>query len=111
MVTIINLNWPEANAWETLVNSDKHKFSEPTWRWDCNFKLDFDGPLMSIRSRFYPPHKNNHNGWEGTVTVYDMRGKELENKAFKTDTLEQLHKEVEYYVYGLSKRITIKISD
>lgn len=54
----MELNWDNA-SWQEKVNDKKEIYDEPKWSWDCGFKLDFDGSLLSINSRFYPPHKNS----------------------------------------------------
>ena len=42
----MELNWESARKWEEKVNNDKTE-SEPKWSWDCGFKLDFDGEIIS----------------------------------------------------------------
>lgn len=105
-----DLNWDNANAWEVLANANKEpKYNEPHWSFDCNFKLDFDGPLLSINSRFYPPHKNNHDGWEGSVSVF-LNKQEIERKTFITRTVDELKTQVEEYVNKLQTRIVLRKS-
>ena len=45
--------WDEAWSWASKVNKLREFFQDPKWSWDCGFKLDFDGPLVHIESRFY----------------------------------------------------------
>lgn len=90
-------SWDEANKWQETANAKKDEFEEPKWRFDCGFKLDFDGPLISINSRFYPPTEHYGPGWDGNVTFYRM-GVQIYQKNFECETLEQLKKEVESYV-------------
>ena len=92
----MELNWENAKVWQEKANQKKEIFDEPKWEWDCNFKLDFDGSLLRISSRFYPPHKNAVNCWEGAVLV-NFLGEELLRKEFKCDTLEELRTEVEKF--------------
>jgi hypothetical protein len=92
----MQLNWENAKVWETKANSKKEIYDEPEWTWDCNFKLDFDGSLLRISSRFYPPHKNSGNWWEGTVYI-KLLGEVLLQKQFKCITLDELKKEVEEF--------------
>ena len=92
----MELNWKNANDWEEKANEKKEVYNEPKWKWDCNFKLDFDGSLVSVRSRFYPPHKNEGNWWEGSFEV-NVLGEVILTKEFKCDTLEELKGEVEKY--------------
>lgn len=105
----MKLNWKEAEAWEEKANAKKQIFNEPKWKWDCNFKLDFDGALLRISSRFYPPHKNAGDWWEGTVSVLFLDEKLIE-KEFKCDTLDQLKTEVEKFVKHYANAIKPRLS-
>lgn len=93
----MELTWDNARAWEVLANEKKEIHEEPVWSWDCGFKLDFDGSLLRVSSRFYPPHKNNGNWWEGNVTILFLDD-EILKKEFKCDSLDELKKEVEDFV-------------
>jgi len=105
----MELNWENAKAWEVLANDKKEIFNEPKWSWDCNFKLDFDGSLLSISSRFYPPLKNAGYWWEGSVTI-SLLDVEILKKEFKCDTLNELKIDVEkftkHYVNSIKARIS-----
>jgi len=105
----MEFNWDDAKIWQKKANEKKEVFNEPKWSWDCNFKLDFDGSLLSIRSRFYPPPKNNGNWWEGNVTVLFI-GEEILKKSFKCDTLEELQKEVEEFTKHYAGAIKARLS-
>lgn len=96
-------SWEEARAWEEKVNADK-EYGEPKWRWDCGFKLDFDGPLVDVSSRFYPPKTHYGSKWNGTVDVRVM-GEEVSRKDFEEDTLEDLRKAVEAYAQEQASRL------
>lgn len=100
-------SWDDANAWEEKANEDKEEHREPCWSFDCGFKLDFDGPLLSISSRFYPPTTHGGSTWDGSVTVMLM-GKDIEEKKFDCKTLDQLKIEVEQYVESIKSRLTFK---
>lgn len=102
-----DLNWDDARIWEEKANEDKD--DGPKWSWDCSFKLDFDGPLLSISSRFYPPHKNGGDWWEGTVSAYLLE-KKLFEKKFKCDTLDDLRKQVENFVNTYTHKIRILLT-
>ena len=84
-------------------NKDKDKWSEPVWGTDCNFKTDFDGPLVNVESRFYMCGK----GWEGAVRI-NFLGKEIIEQEFKADSLPNLKVMVEDYVKEFSKKIKIE---
>ena len=72
-------NFEEANKWTDNANKDKDEFHEPKWSFDCGFKLDFDGPIIDISSRFYPPKKHYGEGWDGTITVLLMGNEPIKN--------------------------------
>ena len=104
------LNWNYANDWEDNANSKKQIHGEPKWRFDSGFKLDFDGSLITLSSRFYPPNKNFANLWEGYVIILFL-GEEIMIKEFKSDTLDMLKTEVEEFakLYADSIKSRIKI--
>lgn len=93
----LELTWENARAWQAAANEKKEIHDEPEWKWDCGFKLDFDGSLLRVSSRFYPPYKNLGNWWEGYVTILFLDD-EILNKEFKHDTLEELKNDVEKFV-------------
>jgi len=101
----IELTWGNANAWATLANAEKETYKEPEWSWDCGFKLDFDGSLLTVSSRFYPPHKNPDGmGWNGFVNVLFL-GKEVIRKEFTRETLDELKKDVEEFTANYTKEV------
>ena len=89
-------DWKQAEIWQKKSNTDKDEFFEPMWKWDCNFKLDFDGPILSFSSRFYPPVKHYGPKWDGHVIVH-LLGNEITRKEFVCDTLEELKSKAEEY--------------
>lgn len=93
----MELNWDNAKAWQENANEKKEIHDEPKWGWDCGFKLDFDGSLLSISSRFYPPHKNKGDWWEGNLSIV-LFGETILTKEFKENTLEELKTSVEKYL-------------
>lgn len=105
----MELNWDNAKIWQDQANEKKEIPNEPKWEWDCNFKLDFDGSLLGISSRFYPPHYNNGDWWEGNTTVLFF-GTKLLTKKFKCDTLDELKNEVEkftkHYIGAIKAKLT-----
>ncbi len=100
---MIELNWEQAEVWQKIANVDKCD-SEPTWRWDCGFKLDYDGSLLRISSRFYPNGLRVNPSFDGTVSIYRKEHKIL-SKEFNCSNLEQLKIEVEAYVKNIEKWI------
>lgn len=102
-------SWEEAEVWERKVNNleegEELKYKEGVnWSWDCGFKLDYDGGLVTVNSRFYPPKAHYGKTWDGTVSIYVLE-KLVEQKSFDCKTLEQLRVQVEKYVKGVEKRI------
>jgi hypothetical protein len=103
-------DFKEADAWADAANENKNEHSEPKWSFDCGFKLDFDGPILNVSSRFYPPKTHYGPKWDGTVTVFLM-GEEVLEKKFECDTLEQLKEEVEVYVKNLVTKVDLSAQD
>jgi hypothetical protein len=91
-------SWDDARSWEESAN-DKREDTDITWSFDCNFKLDFDGSLISVSSRFYPPSYNNNRGWEGKVDLYCGNAK-ISTKDFFEGSLDTLRGSVEAYIKG-----------
>lgn len=104
----MELNWDNAGAWEEKSNFNKEIYDEPRWKFDCGFKLDFDGSLLSINSRFYPPHKNDGDWWEGNLHVV-LFGETILTKKFKKPTLEELRVTVENYLSHYVRIIKSKL--
>lgn len=96
----MQLNWDNARAWRDNANIGKDDYGEPRWDFDCGFKLDFDGSLVRITSRFYPPTMNNGNWWEGNVKIFVL-GKEVIKKELKCNTLDELKLVAEKFVNSL----------
>ena len=97
-------SWDEAHKWEKQVNGNKEEILDVVWKYDCGFKLDYDGGLLYISSRFYPPKEHYGETWDGTVTIY-LAGNTINKKAFDCKTLEELRKQVEGYVSSLADKI------
>ncbi len=97
-------SYNEANNWADRCNQDKDKNDEPVWSFDCGFKLDFDGPILSVSSRFYPPKTHYGPKWDGTVSIY-LLGKKVNEEKFEEDTLDTLRIKVESYVKKTADQI------
>lgn len=89
-------SWDNARLWESAANAGRHASESPTWKWDCGFKLDYDGPVLSFSSRFYPPKTHYGSTWDGSVTVL-LLGQEIDEKDFDCETLHELRTQVEAY--------------
>lgn len=96
-------DWKEAESWIEMANGEKE--DGPLWSFDCGFKLDYDGSLLSISSRFYPPTTHGGPTWDGTVSVYFL-DKEIREKKFDCKTLDELKTQVEAYVKDLEIELT-----
>lgn len=101
-------NWEQAKEWEEKANGEKDKFTNPIWSWDCGFKLDFDGPLVSVSSRFYPPKTHYGPRWDGTIHI-EVLGKEVITREFDCASLEELRGKAEAFVQSFVVALTTAI--
>lgn len=97
-------DWDWAKKWQEAANNNIE--DGPKWSWDCGFKLDFDGPIISVSSRFYPPKSHYGSTWDGTCTI-SILGKVAEEKKFDCPSLEELRRQVEAYIKSISERIRL----
>ena len=104
----MELNWDNAKDWQKKANNQKQIYDEPKWSFDCGFKLDFDGSLLRVSSRFYPPYRNNGDWWEGCVKI-NLLDKEILKKEFKCSTLNQLKEEVELFTNQYTEQVKIAL--
>lgn len=110
-------SWEEAYDWEKKANDGElrkeySKEHKPYWEWDCGFKLDYDGGLMRVSSRFYPPKTHYGKEWDGSVSIYLMNEEEAACGAtFKCETLEQLKEKVEKYVENIKNKLQKYLKD
>lgn len=102
-------SWEQAFEIQKRLNGgedikDGKKDSKPYWRFDCGFKLDYDGPLITVSSRFYPP--KNHYGpkWDGGVTIFLLK-EEISQKEFEAPDIFELERQVREYVDGVVKKL------
>ncbi|KKN79701.1 hypothetical protein LCGC14_0337230 [marine sediment metagenome] len=97
------IDWDKAKEWQECANA-KCEGDSPEWSWDCGFKLDFDGPLLRVSSRFYPPKTHYGDTWDGNVTIY-IFDKKVSTMAFDCKTLDELKIAVESYIMGFVDEI------
>lgn len=96
------MNWDNAKPWADKANEEKQEeFIEPRWDWDCGLKLDFDGGLLRVSSRFCQEHENI---FSGTVTFL-IGDDELFNREFKCRHIDVLKIDVEKYVESVRNNI------
>jgi len=101
----MELNWENAKAWMDEANEGKQGWCEPCWEWDTKFTLDFDGSLISVSSRFYPP-KDEKPNWTGTLQIYILKELIL-TKDIECDTLDQLKQEAESFTNNYANAIRL----
>ena len=93
------MNWKEATKWKDKANAEKNEWEEPTWDWDCNFILDFDGPILHLSSRFYSYGDDLWGG--GTSTLYFME-EALAERYFDVAPIDDLKEQVEAWARSVS---------
>lgn len=96
--------WDAAYAWIEEANSDDNLCK---WSWDCGLKLDYDGDICKISSRFYPPHKSSieYGKYHGTISVY-VGDNEIHKHEVEAKTLDDLKKIAEIYSSKVIEKIT-----
>jgi hypothetical protein len=97
--------WDAAYKWQEQANEEDNLIK---WSWDYGLKLDYDGDVCRISSRFYPPHKSSaeYGKYHGTITV--MIGDELEDihkYKIEADTLDELKELTEKYVSKILEKM------
>ena len=97
-------SWDDAHEWEDEVNKDTSKWEVPQWKFDCGFKLDHDGPILSVSSRFYPPKSDYGPRWDGGCEILLM-GNTVAQKEFECDSLDELKSQVEAFVSDFIKTV------
>lgn len=102
-------SWDEAYKLVDQLNKGKED-DEPKWKFDCGFKLDFDGPLVSVCSRFYPP--KNHYGptWDGCVAIY-INDEDVCSKSFDCKDINDLKNQVKSYVDSIVEKLKAALKD
>ena len=96
-------DWDQAKEWADKAN-EAVEYGEPEWSWDCGFKLDYDGGLINVCSRFYPPKTHQGDTWDGNVTI-SIGGNEIKTTAFDCETLEELRTKVEAHIKEIKGKV------
>jgi len=96
-----------ANEWAEQSNQDDNLCK---WSWDVGLKLDYDGEICTISSRFYPPHKNSaeYGKYDGIITVL-LGEDEIHNYKIEAETLNELKTKAEEYSAQLIEKIKTNI--
>ncbi len=95
-------SWKDADGILNQLNINGLDFMK--WNFDCNFKLDYDGEILSISSRFYPPYGYYGPGWDGYITLY-LGDKSVYEKEIKCNNLTDLKKQAEIEVNKIIKKV------
>ena len=102
-----NINSKEAyeaaQQWQKEANESNYLIN---WSWDCGFKLDYDGSVCQINSRFYPPHKSTveYGKYHGDITVI-LNNKEKHRHTLEAKSLDELRFLAEKHVDMFVKKI------
>ena len=102
-------SWEQAKKITEKLNEGSGEY-DPQWGFDCGFKLDFDGDLLSVSSRFYPPKTHYGPTWDGKVHFVWM-GEKIITKHFDCATLDDLSQQVTEYVKGVASQIKALIDN
>ena|SRR5690554_5683435 len=97
--------WDAAYKWQEEANEEDNLIK---WSWDCGLKLDYDGDVCCISSRFYPPHKSSseYGKYSGTISVMIGDGDEyIHEHKVEAETLDELKSLVEGYVSEILEKI------
>jgi hypothetical protein len=96
-------NWEEAKVVLEKLNDDLDE-EGPLWKFDCGFKLDFDGGIIKVSSRFYPPKSHYGPNWDGSCKIF-LLDKMIASKQFNCVSLDELKLQVEAYVKEFTDRL------
>lgn len=91
--------WKKLHTSIDKFNEDKYIYSEPFWGTDCGLKVDFDGPLVHVESRFYFKGEGKYTGGVRINLLQTL----VAEKDFVADSLEELRPLVEEYVRDFAK--------
>ena len=97
--------WNSAYKWQEQSNKEDNLIK---WSWDCGLKLDYDGDVCCISSRFYPPHKSSsdYGGYNGTISVIIGDGEEyVHEHEIEAKTLDELKNLAEDYVSEILEKM------
>lgn len=96
------MDWDKAPKWAEAANDGKDKdFAEPNWSWDCGLKLDFDGGLLRVSSRFY---QVNDDIYDGSVSFL-IGDDTIFKREFSSRHIDVLRNDVERYCRAVRLQI------
>ena len=82
------------------------------WDWTCQAKLNYDGNIVTVSSRFYPKHnleQTELHGWHGDISIYTEDS--YLNTDIQAETLFALRDKVEKVLEVFTSRINKFVSD
>ena len=98
--------WDAAYKWQQDANGQNKNAGVVDWVWDCGLKLDYDGSLCSISSRFYPPHKSHEDfGKYSGIVCLVLGDFEIHEHSIEASTLDELQLKTENYVHELIGKV------
>jgi hypothetical protein len=100
-------DWSEAKSIIKKLNEGNDD-TDLCWKFDCGFKLDYDGGLITVCSRFYPPKTHYGLTWNGTVVI-KLLSKTIEEKKFDCQTIYDLKNQVDEYIKSFVGKIQLNL--
>lgn len=98
------MKYEQQSVWAEQANKDKEgEFQNPRWSWDCGSKLDFDGGLLRICSRFYSIGVDDVR--DGSMAFY-IGDEEIFSREFSSRHIDVLRADVEAYESTVRKNVT-----
>jgi len=96
--------WETALEWQNKANDNNNIIK---WSWNCGLKLDYDGDVFRISSRFYPPHKTSseYGKYNGTISVVFGDDEYLHEHEIEAISLGDLKILTEEYVSDILKQM------
>jgi len=98
--------------WVEKANTGKDEdcIHQPMWGTDCGFKTDYDGPLVYVSSRFYPPKSHYGPKWDGAISIM-LFDDEIIRQEIEADSFEDLVKKTESFVQSFIGKLKLSLSD
>ncbi len=104
-----NLNWDIAqqivNKLNQVDDEEDLQSNSAKWSFDCGFKLDFDGGLIIVSSRFYPEKVNETIQWSGNLYIRNCFANLLIQKEIKSESLTDLKVQVDKIIKDCVEKI------
>lgn len=117
LTSMLPMPWHDAIKWKKQANEGKDHNScgtlaFPNWSWGCSFRLDYDGGIVRLNSRFWPesPDDTKEPLWNGVChfSIFDVN---IIEKTFPNTQLDQLRIDVETWVNETTSLIASCLSN